>query len=496
MANYVLEMKDICMSFNGVFVLQDIDFNLKPGEIRGLIGKNGAGKSTLLKIIQGIYKPVSGDIKIFGEEIHNNYRKASDSVGMIFQEFSLVSEMTVLENIYLNSEIKTYGIINEKESAKRVLDFFREYDIHIDIYKRIKELSSSDMQMIEICKAVLKNKKIILMDEPTAALDGKQCEKLFTMIQRLKENKISVVLITHHLKEIIQNCDSVTVIRDGYLTLDAQIQDASMDTIISAMLGEESNALQKKRSVVHIDKTTPLLEVKGITTRRIKTPLSFKLYEGEVLGLAGLKGSGRTELFQALFGVEPITGGQIQILGKPVRIRHPSEAVEAGFFLIPESRQIQGLSVDHSVRFNMELSWLNKMKRHLLLDDKKGNEVAQNYIGRMQIKTQNLDTIVRSLSGGNQQKVVIAKALATNPKIILMDDPTFGVDVHAKAEIMQIIDEFKQTGGAVILASSETEEVNQNCNRILILKNQEITGELLNEDFETITQDELTAAIQ
>lgn len=491
-----LEMQKICMSFNGISVLKDIDFSLGQGEIRGLIGKNGAGKSTLLKIVQGIYTPTSGTVQIFGEEMKGRYEKASEYVGMIFQEFSLVSELTVLENIYLNSEIIKGGFINDKEAERRIREFFQQYDIHIDVHKKVKELNSSDMQMIEICKAVLKNKKIILMDEPTAALDEKQCEKLFSMVRQLKQNKISVVLITHHLKEIMQNCDSVTVIRDGILALNADIRDTTLEEIISAMLGEESAALKKKRSVVEINKVTPLMEVREITSGQIKEPLSFKIYPGEVVGLAGLKGCGRTEVFRCLYGVDPITSGAIFMNGKEVKIRHPKDAVEAGIFLIPESRQIQGLSIEHSLRFNLELPWLKNMKKGIFLDEKKGDSVVDEFIRKMQIKTSGKDAAIKNLSGGNQQKVVIAKAMATRPKIILMDDPTFGVDVHAKTEIMEIVDDFKKTGGAVVLASSEIEEVNQNCCRILILKNRRLVKELLNEDYETVTQDMLAAQIQ
>lgn len=352
------------------------------------------------------------------------------------------------------------------------------------------------MQMIEICKAVLKNKKIILMDEPTAALDEKQCEKLFTMVHQLKKNKISVVLITHHLKEIMENCDSVTVIRDGALALSEDIRNTTLEEIIGAMLGEESAALKKKRSIAEINTETPLLEAKKITSQRIKEPLSFQIFPGEVVGLAGLKGCGRTEIFRALYGVDVITSGAIYMNGKEVKIRHPKDAVEAGIFLVPESRQLQGLSIEHSLRFNLELPWLEKMKKGIFLDEKRGDGVVDEFICRMQIKTSGKDAAVKNLSGGNQQKVVIAKAMATKPKVILMDDPTFGVDVHAKTEIMDIVDDFKKTGGAVLLASSEIEEVNQNCSRILILKNRRLVKELQNKDYETVTQDMLAAQMQ
>lgn len=492
-----LNMKDICIGFNGIPVLKNINFSLDTGEVCGLVGKNGAGKSTLLKIIQGLYHAGSGEVEILGQNIKESaHGEAFDCVGMIFQELSLIPEMTVLENIFLNNEIKNHSLINEKEEEQKAVSFMQKYDIDIHIHEKIKNLGSADKQMVEICKAVLKEKKILLMDEPTASLDDEQAAKLYRMVNQLKKEGISIILITHHLQEILDNCDSIAVIRDGVMTLHEKTENVSMQMMIEAMLGKEQVDLAFSRSIVQIHKDCPVLEAKGIVTKLIRTPLSFRIFSGEVVGLAGLKGCGRTEIFRAVFGLDKLVAGEIYIDGKKTEIRSAADAVKAGIYLIPESRRFQGLSVEHSIKFNIEIPFLKRITKHLLIDDKKGSDIVDDYINKMNIKSNSRDDLVKSLSGGNQQKVVIAKALATGPRVLLMDDPTYGVDVGAKAEIMKIIDQFKKDGGAVLFASSEIEEINQNCSRIMILKNRKLTGELQNEDYLTITQDRLAAEIQ
>ena len=497
MSQKALNMSDICIGFNGVPVLKNVNFALDKGEVCGLVGKNGAGKSTLLKIIQGLYHADSGNVEIFQKNVkEESHRETYDLVGMIFQELSLIPEMTVLENIYLNNEIKSHNIIKEKEEQDRVLSFMKKYDISIDIHQKIKNLGSADKQMVEICKAVLKNKQILLMDEPTASLDDKQAAKLYKMVKKLKENGISIILITHHLQEIIDNCDSIAVIRDGIMTLHDKTSNVSMKKMIEAMLGQEQTDLTFDRTITNVEKVQPVLELKDITTSFIKTPLSIKIYPKEAVGFAGLKGCSRTELFRAIFGLDKLKSGEIYVQGKKVTIKNPVDAVENGIYLIPESRRFQGLSVEHSIKFNIEIPILKKLAKKIFVNDKVGNELVDDYIKRVNIKSNGRDDLVKSLSGGNQQKVVISKALATDPKILIMDDPTYGVDVGAKAEIMKIIDQFKVDGGAVLLASSEIEEVNQNCNRIYVLKNRKVTKELMNEDYVSITQDKLATEIQ
>lgn len=497
MKEKALNMEKICIGFNGIPVLKDIDFSLDKGEVCGLVGKNGAGKSTLLKIIQGLYHAGSGKVEIFGADTTKEISdKSYGLVGMIFQELSLIPEMSVLENLFLNNEIKARGMIYVREEKQRAAEFMQKYGVHISVDEKVKNLGSADKQMVEICKAILKQKKILLMDEPTASLDNEQADKFYRMVKQLKEEGISIILITHHLQEIMDNCDSIAVIRDGIMTLHDKTANVSMKKMIEAMLGGEETDLAFSRSISEIKYEQPILEVKNITTKYIKDPLSFKIYSGEVVGMAGLKGCGRTEVFRAVFGLDKLISGEIYIDGKKVEIKSTTDAVNAGIYLIPESRRFQGLSVEHSIKFNIELPLLGKLTKHLFIDDAKSSRIVDDYIEKIHIKSNSRNDLVKNLSGGNQQKVVISKALATNPKVLLMDDPTYGVDVGAKTEIMKIINEFKMNGGAVILASSEIEEVNQNCNRIFILKGRKLTGELSNEDYMTVTQDKLAEEIQ
>ena len=387
-------------------------------------------------------------------------------------------------------------MINVREEKQKATEFMQKYGVHISVDEKVKNLGSADKQMVEICKAILKQKKILLMDEPTASLDNEQADKFYRMVKQLKEEGISIILITHHLQEIMDNCDSIAVIRDGIMTLHDKTANVSMKKMIEAMLGGEETDLAFSRSISEIKYEWPILEVKNITTKYIKDPLSFKIYSGEVVGMAGLKGCGRTEVFRAVFGLDKLMSGEIYIDGKKVEIKSTTDAVNAGIYLIPESRRFQGLSVEHSIKFNIELPLLGKLTKRLFIDDAKSSRIVDDYIEKIHIKSNSRNDLVKNLSGGNQQKVVISKALATNPKVLLMDDPTYGVDVGAKTEIMKIINEFKMNGGAVILASSEIEEVNQNCNRIFILKGRKLTGELSNEDYMTVTQDKLAEEIQ
>ena len=280
------------------------------------------------------------------------------------------------------------------------------------------------------------------------------------------------------------------------MTLHDKTSNVSMKKMIEAMLGQEQTDLTFDRTITNVEKAQPVLELKDITTNFIKTPLSIKIYPKEAVGFAGLKGCGRTELFRAIFGLDKLKSGEIYVQGKKVTIKNPVDAVENGIYLIPESRRFQGLSVEHSIKFNIEIPILKKLAKKIFVNDKAGNELVDDYIKRVNIKSNGRDDLVKSLSGGNQQKVVISKALVTDPKILIMDDPTYGVDVGAKPEIMKIIDQFKVDGGAVLLASSEIEEVNQNCNRIYVLKNRKVTKELMNEDYVSITQDKLATEIQ
>ncbi len=493
-----LELRSIYKSFGRVEVLHDIDFTLERGEVKGLIGKNGAGKSTLVKIVQGVYEPTAGTIHIFGKEIPHtaSMKERGEDVGMIYQDFSLVPDMTVTQNIFLNQEVLKHGLIDEKVCSEKVNELFDRYEIDIEPDTPVYALNTSDMQMVEICKQLIRDKKILLMDEPTAALEAKQAEKLYEIIEKLKSEGISIVFITHHLREILENCDSVHVLRDGKTAMSERIEDITLDDMIGAMLGEEKSKMANQRTITAVNREKPILELRNVTSSVLSKPLSLKLYPREVLGLAGLKGSGRTELIHILFGLDPITGGDMLLNGKKVNFQHPNDAVKAGIFLVPENRQTQGLVLEHDLYQNMTLPWLRRLARkNHLVNDSNGAKIVNNTIEQLEIKCNSLRDTIKNLSGGNQQKVVIGKALGSRPKILLMDDPTYGVDVHAKMQIMEIVDQFKQEGGSVVFVSSELEEVANNCDRILVLRRHRIMSEL-NNDGGSVSDEELAAAIQ
>lgn len=493
-----LELRGIVKRFGRVEVLSGIDFTLKRGEVKGLIGKNGAGKSTLVKIVQGVYEPTAGTVRILGKEIPPtaSVKERGAYVGMIYQDFSLIPDMTVKQNLFLNQEIMKRGLIDEKACSEKVEELFERYEIDIDPDTPVYALNTSDMQMVEICKQLIHDKRILLMDEPTAALEAQQAEKLYEIIQRLKSEGISIVFITHHLKEIQENCDSVHVLRDGKTAMDERIENITLDDMIAAMLGDEKSRMDKQRRSSAVKRERPVLELREVTSPSLREPVSLKLFPGEVLGLAGLKGSGRTELLHIIFGLDPVLSGQMILNGQKVSFRHPNEAVKAGVFLVPENRQTQGLVLGHDVYQNMTLPWLRRLARKSrLIDDSQGTSKAKTMIEELEVKCNGLRDGVDNLSGGNQQKVVIGKALGSEPQILLMDDPTYGVDIHAKTQIMEIVDRFKQSGGSVVFVSSELEEVANNSDRILILRRHEIVGELHNDD-RSVSEDELAAAIQ
>lgn len=499
MSDYPIEMKDIVMEFSGVRALDGVDFTLKKGEIKGLVGKNGAGKSTLMKIINGVYTQTSGTLKFFGKEITKNtsVKEREKSVSMIYQDYSLVGEMTVTQNIFLNDEPQKGLFIDDKYCIEKVRSFFKSLDLNIDPIEKVRNLSTGDMQLVEIAKAIIKNTNVILMDEPTAALDAEATIKFFQIIEKLKSQGYSIVISTHHLKQIMEICDSVTVIRDGKIAMNKQISDVTLQGIIASMLGESNFETRNKRKVKHIDTKAPLLKIVNIMSKHSPKPISFEVYPGEVVGLAGLKGSGRTEIFNSIYGVDPVTSGKLYLEGQEVKINSPETAIKKGIFLIPENRHTQGLSLMHSLYDNALLPIISRLTgKSFLINDKHGAEIVDDLIDDMKVKTSGRNEIISRLSGGNQQKVVVGKALKSNPKVMLMDDPTYGVDIHAKGEIANAIERFTNQGYGVVFVSSELSEMIENCDRILIIKSNEIIGEIKDVSTANLTEDSLMAEIQ
>jgi len=484
------------MDFDGVRALDHVDFHLNRGEIRGLVGKNGAGKSTLMKIIEGVYTQTSGQVFINGVEIPKTttIKERAKTISMIFQEYSLAGELTVAQNIFLNFEPLKYGIIDDRACIERVKNYFTDFGIFIDPLVKVKYLSTGDMQLIEIAKAIIRNTPIILMDEPTAALDAEATKRFFEIVKRLKDNGYSIVISTHHIKDIMKICDSVTVIRDGKVVLNEEIHSVALNQIIASLIGNKLFENVKKKVSKKIDRRLPILSVKNIVSKKRGEPISFDLYPGEVVGLAGLKGSGRTEIFNNLFGIDPTTSGEIVLNEKRIQINSPEKAIKQGIFLIPENRHTQGLSLMHSLYDNMLLPILSRITRLFAIDDKKGTSIVKSLIKSLSIKTPDIKAMISKLSGGNQQKVVVGKALSSQSKVMLMDDPMYGVDIHAKTEIADAIDRFTSEGNAVLFTSSELNEIIDNCDRILVIKIGQIDEEY--QDVENLTEDKLMAAIQ
>ena len=499
-ANMAIRMKDIVIEFGGNTVLNGIDFSLKKGEVRGLVGKNGAGKSTLMKIINGIYTNKSGTIEFDGKPIdkHVSVKEREKYVSMIYQDYSLVGEMTVEQNIFLNTEKIKGVVIDDKSAVKKIKEFFESVNLNIDPLEKVKNLSTGDMQMVEIAKAIMKDTKVILMDEPTAALDADATENFFKIVKSLKEKGYSIIISTHHIRHIMENCDSVTVITDGKVSLDKDVADVSLMDVISAMIGGTGISMQEnRRSGMKIDRSKPVIKVDGIKTKELAEEISFSVYSGEVVGLAGLKGSGRTEIMNALFGIDKITGGSFSINGKSYKSVNTGEAIKGGIFMVPENRHTQGLSLMHSVYDNALLPIIDKLAKHrIVIDDKKGKKVVADINDSLGVKTASQTISISKLSGGNQQKIVFGKALKSEPTLLLLDDPTYGVDIAAKMDIAAAMDRFTAEGNGVIYVSSELSEMIENCDRILIVKNRSITDEIDDVQSGSLTEEKLMAAIQ
>ncbi|MCI8275069.1 MAG: sugar ABC transporter ATP-binding protein [Lachnospiraceae bacterium] len=494
-----VEMHDIVMEFSGVRALSGVEFCLRQGQIMGLVGKNGAGKSTLMKIINGVYTQTEGTVSFFGQNIDKNVsvKERERTVAMIYQDYSLVGEMTVAENIFLNAEPLQRGLISDRTCVRKVQEFFDSMGIPIDPREKVKNLSTGDMQLVEIAKAIMKHTKVILMDEPTAALDAEATAKFFEILSRLKEQGYSIVISTHHLQHIMDICDSVTIIRDGRACMTGAVAETTLEEVIAQMLGETGFQAVQSRPYCSFESKAPLLQVKNVTSKVIREPFSLEVRPGEVVGLAGLKGAGRTEIFNCIFGIDPPESGEVILEGKRLKVRNPGDAIRDGLFLIPENRHTQGLSLMHTLYDNALLPILENLSRgRFFINDRQGRQIVEDIIRTMQVKTPGSDVAISKLSGGNQQKVVVGKALKSEPKVLLMDDPTYGVDIHAKGDITAAISRFTDEGGGVLFVSSELVEMIENCDRILIVKYNRIVGEIRDVPKAGLTEDSLMAAIQ
>src|SRR5919107_3832345 len=480
-----VRMRGIHKGFYGVPVLTDVDFEVRRGEVHALAGGNGAGKSTLRKILQGGYPLDQGEIEVDGKPVHFSsiHDARAAGIGMVFQEFSLVPTLTVAQNIYLTTEpTGPGGLINDREASRRAQAVFRDMTVEIDPDARVANLSTAYWQLTEIAKALAQNARVLIMDEPTASLARHETEALFDLVARLKARGISIIYISHRMDEVYRIADRITILRDGRRLLTEKLADVTPEQIVEGIVGKKIEGQLTYRHRGHDTDAAPLLEVRNLTAGPRVRDVSFTLRPGEILGLAGLMGSGRTELARVLFGIDPVDSGEIHLRGKEVAITSPRRAIEQGFALIPEDRRAQGLVLEHSVRENLLLPLLDKTRRGVLLSSQAGKKLSSQLIERFAVKVANPQRPVRLLSGGNQQKVVLAKWLGTDPEVLILDEPTAGVDIGTKSEILDMIRGLADDGKAVIVISSELPELLAVSDRVLILRDGSVQQELARRD--------------
>ena len=482
MGNSLVQMKNIAKSFSGTKVLKGVNLELGHGEILALLGENGAGKSTLMKILSGIYSKDSGEIYLDGELCHfQNPKEAQNKgVAIIHQEMNLCNDLSVSENIFLGREVMDGLRLNHKkmdEEAQKILD---DLGISMKSTELAGDLKVSEQQMVEIAKALSQDAKILIMDEPTSALSRKEIEDLFRVIRKLRDEGRGIIYISHRLDELRAIADKVSILRDGENVISGDLKDFSIDDIIRHMVGRE---IQDKFPRILCEKGKEILRVESLNAGPKVRDISFSLYEGEILGIAGLMGAGRTEMTRALFGVDEKTSGKIYLFGEEVKTNAPKDSIELGMALIPEDRRKDGLCTDLSIRENISLPNLDSMKNSLgVLSKDLELKISEDTIKSLNVKAKDREMISKNLSGGNQQKVVLGKWLVRNPKVILFDEPTRGIDIGAKVEIYQIMNELKKKGVGVLFISSEMEEVLGMSDRILIFCDGRITGELSREE--------------
>ncbi len=492
-----IEMKEINKSFFGTPVLKDVNFSVLPGEIHGLAGENGAGKSTLMKILQGVYTMDSGLIEVAGSpaEISSFQDARQYGIGMVFQEFSLIPELTVAQNIFLNREpTNKFRLISDRSSIAKAHKVLESVGIDIDVTVKVSTLSRAFQQLTEIAKAIAAEAKILILDEPTASLAKHEVDSLFKVLKQLTASGVSIIYISHRMDEIYQICDRITILRDGNLVAVDSLKNLSPQEVIAHITGRKDVEMLSYEGREVDRRSTPVLKVVELSAGDRVKKVSIELHAGEVLGFAGLMGSGRTEILRAIFGLDKVGSGKIYINGEEKTIKNPREAKGVGMALIPEDRRRQGLIMEHSISTNILSANLEKLSHFSFLNFQKINQFSQTAITDFEIRPPEAKREVKLLSGGNQQKVVIAKWVATNPSIILMDEPTVGVDIGTKVEIMKLVRSLAAQGKSIIVVSSELPELLGVCDRILIVKNGEVTDSL--ERYEIRDEDHLQLMLQ
>jgi len=496
---HFLEMRDIKKKFGKVQAVVSADLIVKEGEIHALMGENGAGKSTLMNVLSGSVKPTSGYIYLFGKEVQidNPHIAKKYGIAKIHQELQLVPEMTAAENIFLGREIlKKNGLIDFNSMNKQSIELFKDVDLHVDPKTKVKDLRVGEQQLLEIIKAISLDAKIIIMDEPTSALSKKESQKLFKVVKKLSAENVSIIYITHRMEEVFELTDRITVMRDGKYINTIVTSETSKDELVKLMVGRTIDTIENRDKTISNKK---ILEVKNISLNMKKSiykrslkDISLSLYKGEILGIAGLMGAGRTEFFESLFGIHPnAVSGQIYIDSKKVSINSPIDAINNGMAFVTENRKDEGLVLGRSIGENISLPLIKKFSKYFFMEKSREKTEWDILMDRLKIKAPSSYEISGNLSGGNQQKVVLARWLLTKPKILLLDEPTRGIDVAAREEIYALMHKLVESGIGIIVISSELPEIINVSDRILTFCEGRITGEFTRQD---VTQEKILDA--
>jgi ribose transport system ATP-binding protein len=473
-----LQMQGISKSFPGVQALTAVDFSVSSGEIHALVGENGAGKSTLMKILTGALLQDEGQISLRGQavEIDNPGDAQRLGISMIHQELSLIPHLTVGQNIFLGREPRTRlsAIIDWKELYAQAQVLLDQLSLKVDARASVQDLSIAERQMVEVAKALSFNADLIAMDEPTSSLTDKETEVLFEVMRSFKERGLSIIFISHRLEEVFEISDRVTVLRDGETIATNPTAELDDDQVVRMMVGRQLGELYPKDE---LERGAVVLQTRGLEDGRELHDVDIDLRAGEILGIAGLAGAGRTALAETIFGVRPSTRGQVKISGRVVKLRHPGQAIRQGMGFVPEDRKLQGLFLNMAVRENLVIGALPEISRFSFINFRRADQMAREFIEKLQIRTPSVKQLVRNLSGGNQQKVIIARWLTLKPRILILDEPTRGIDVATKAEIHALMNELAKEGVAVMVVSSDLPEVLGVSDRILVMRSGKIVAE-------------------
>lgn len=473
----IIELVGIAKQFGAVQALRSVDFNLYPGEVHALVGENGAGKSTLVKILAGIHRPDAGVIKIDGKavELHNPAQARHAGIAVIHQEPTLFPDLNVAENVFIGRHPRDrFGRVDWKRMYQEVERLLASLDVRLNVYTPVQGLSVADQQLVEIAKALSLQSRILVMDEPTAALSAHEVHELFEIVKQLRERAVAILFVSHRLEEIFELAERVTVLRDGVRVATALVSELTTEEIIRQMVGRELETLYPKSNV---EPGEVMLDVKHLTRKGVFEDVSFQVRRGEILGFAGLVGAGRTEVARVIFGIDRADAGEIRMGGKLVQLDSPKTAMSYGIAYVPEDRHQHGLIMDFSIARNMTLPILRQTSLLGLVNQRREREIATDYSAQLQVRSSGIDQLVKALSGGNQQKVVLAKWLITNPSVLILDEPTRGIDVGSKAEVHRIISELARRGLAIILISSDLPEVLAMADRVLVMHEGRIAAE-------------------